>query len=74
VRKAGDLGGLAPDRVVGIEVDTTGSTPLPEGVPLAFRDEFKDELAAQAWLWKDYTAHAEANTITRAAANSPYLA
>jgi len=65
--------------VVGIGVDTTGSTPLPvndEGVPLAFLDQFQSDLAAQAWLWKDHTSHAEAEEITERAASQglPYLA
>ena len=59
--------GFAPDRVVGIGIDTTGSTPLPvdaDGRPLAFDARFHDRLAAQVWLWKDHTAHAEAAEIT----------
>jgi L-ribulokinase len=79
VRKAQERGGFKPDDVVGIGVDTTGSTPIPvneQGVALGILDEFKDDLAAQAWLWKDHTAHAEAEQITRAAAEGgyPYLA
>jgi len=68
-----------PSKVVGIGVDTTGSTPIPvdaNGTALALLDEFKDDLAAQAWLWKDHTSHAEASEITQKAAGGgyPYLA
>ncbi len=71
--------GFTPQQIVGLGVDTTGSTPLPvdaTGVPLACHPEFKEELAAYAWLWKDHTAHAEAEEITHLAQqrNEPYLA
>lgn len=63
--------GFAADQVIGIGVDTTGSTPIPvdrKGVPLAFDARFEGNLNALAWLWKDHTSVAEATEITALAA------
>lgn len=64
---AASVAEFSPSDVVGIGVDTTGSTPIPvdrEGRPLAFESRYRDDLNACVWLWKDHTAHAEAAEIT----------
>ncbi len=68
-----------PGQVIGIGIDTTGSTPLPvdeEGLPLSRHKEFKKNPNAYAWLWKDHTGYAEAAEITELAAKEhpEYLA
>jgi len=57
-------------QIIGIGIDTTGSTPLPvdkNGTPLSMLDEFRDNPNAYVWLWKDHTGHAEAAEITKLA-------
>jgi L-ribulokinase len=57
-------------QIIGIGVDTTGSTPIPvdeNGTPLSMLEQFKDNPNACAWLWKDHTGHAEAAEITELA-------
>jgi L-ribulokinase len=73
IRAAKRRRGFRPEHVVGIGIDTTGSTPLPvdrQGTPLALHDEFQHNLAAHAWLWKDHTSFAEAAEITDKARQS----
>jgi L-ribulokinase len=67
------------DQIIGIGIDTTGSTPIPvdkNGTPLGMLDTFKNNPNAHAWLWKDHTGHAEAAEITALAAKEhpEYLA
>jgi L-ribulokinase len=62
--------GFDASKVIGIGVDTTGSSPLPvdeSNRALASDARFKDILAAQCWLWKDHTSWREAAKITELA-------
>ena len=57
--------------VVGIGVDTTGSSPLPvdaQNRALGMQPKWRKNLNAQCWLWKDHTSWREAAGITGLAA------
>ena len=63
--------GFDAKKVIGIGVDTTGSSPIPvdaKNVPLALQKKYAKNLAAQCWLWKDHTSWREAAKITELAA------
>jgi L-ribulokinase len=63
--------GFSPLDVIGLGVDTTGSSPMPvdaNGMPLCFDSRFRHNPAALVWLWKDHTGFAEAARITSIAA------
>jgi L-ribulokinase len=63
--------GFDAAKVIGLGVDTTGSSPIPvdaRNVPLALSPKWKKNLHAQCWLWKDHTSHREAALITALAA------
>jgi L-ribulokinase len=53
--------------VLGIGVDTTGSSPMPVDANGKALSETQTDLAAFVWLWKDHTATLEATEITNLA-------
>jgi L-ribulokinase len=62
-----DFPGFSLSDVIGIGVDTTGSSPIPvnaQNVALATLPEFAGDKAALCWLWKDHTSYQEAAEIT----------
>jgi L-ribulokinase len=64
-------GEFSPRHVIGLGVDTTGSTPMPidkQARSLSMTPAFAGNPDAMAWLWKDHTGHAEAEQITTTAA------
>ncbi len=71
LRAAKKAKGFDPRKVVGIGVDTTGSSPIPvdrRNQPLALQPRWAKNLDAQCWLWKDHTSWREAARITALAA------
>ena len=71
--------GFDPAKIIGLGVDTTGSSPIPvdaKNVPLALSKKWSKNLAAQCWLWKDHTSWREAARITELAAQHrpPFIA
>jgi L-ribulokinase len=69
--RAGAAPGFRAADVIGIGIDTTGSTPIPvdaSGTPLCLLPEFEGNLDALVWLWKDHSSMAEAERITALAA------
>jgi len=70
LKKAKKEKSFSTEKIVGIGIDTTGSTPLPVDknlIPLSFYKEFKNNPNAMAWLWKDHTSADEAEEITELA-------
>ena len=60
-----------PSQIIGIGIDTTGSTPIPvdkNGTPLSMLNQFAGNKNAHAWLWKDHTGYSQAAEITELAA------
>lgn len=58
------------ERIRGICIDTTGSTPClcdKDGMPLSMSEEFKEDPDAMFILWKDHTSVREAEEINRVA-------
>jgi L-ribulokinase len=69
--EAGKKAGFSADQVIGLGVDTTGSSPIPvdrKNRALAMDPKWKRNLSAQCWLWKDHTSWEEAARITELAA------
>lgn len=63
--------GFRADLVIGLGVDTTGSSPLPVDASnraIGMHPKWKKNLNAQCWLWKDHTSWQEAARITELAA------
>jgi L-ribulokinase len=71
IEKAAEDPAFSARHIIGIGVDSTGSSPMPvdaDNIPLALSAKWASNLAAQCWLWKDHTSHREAAEITAIAA------
>jgi len=56
------------EKIIGIGVDATGSSPIPlddKCQPLALQPKFFNDPNAMTWLWKDHTSTQEAAEITK---------
>jgi L-ribulokinase len=63
--------GFKAANIVGIGVDSTGSSPIPvdeKNRALGMLPKWRKNLNAQCWLWKDHTSWREAARITELAA------
>lgn len=63
--------GVPPEAIAGIATDFTASTPMPvlrDGTPLCELPEFRGSPHAYPKLWKHHAAQAQAERVTRAAA------
>ena len=63
--------GFSAAKIIGLGVDTTGSSPIPvdaQNRALAADKKWAKNLNAQCWLWKDHTSWREATKITELAA------
>ncbi|HEX2868110.1 MAG TPA: ribulokinase [Ignavibacteriales bacterium] len=69
---AQNVEGFNPKDIVSIGVDATSSSVMPvteNMTPLCFLPEFKDNLNAMVWLWKDHSSVRESERISRLAEN-----
>ncbi len=83
VREVLRVSQVPSSEIIGIGVDTTGSSPMPvdaQNQPLSYNFEQRktytpEECAALTWLWKDHTSFSEASQITNLAESMalPYL-
>jgi L-ribulokinase len=70
IRGVVSASGIDRGQIVGIGIDTTGSSPMAvdrAGRPLALQPEFTDNPNAMLILWKDHTAIKEADEINQLA-------
>lgn len=73
IEAVGKVGKKTASLIVGLSVDTTGSTPCPvdkNGTPLAMLQTYQENEDAMFWLWKDHSAAKEAELINERFSNS----